>query len=135
MADFNIMPIAEVLGYGDAEDGERLLVQVKDDRGVECRILIPHELEAHFNSQLSMAAMAASEKRAKRGGQPELSIPIHIKQMQGMPADNGIMILRLRMANGMKLDMPLDQKTRDNLRDMMDQIEVKLAGKPDSKSN
>lgn len=135
MSKFNIMPVAEVLGYGEAEKGERLVVQVRDDRGVECRILIPHEIEAHFNSNLSMAAMAASEKRAERGGQAELTAAIYIKQMQGMPVDRDVMILRLRMANGMKLDMPLDQKTRSNLRELLDRTEETMTTMAPPKSN
>lgn len=120
MADeYNVLPIARVISSGADDTGAQLGIRVTDTRRTDCVIMIPHAMEAHFLFQLQAAAETATERRSQRGEGPmPTSMPINLKQFQtfiGSDGNKNVIILRLRLGNGMKLDIPLDAKTNEAL--------------------
>ncbi len=122
----NILPIKRLLGSGDMDEGESLGIRVEDDKGMECVILLPHEMETDFLFRLEAAAEAAGAKRKDGNRRADKTMPIGIDGMQTFIVTDNLAILRILMENGMKLDLPMDDQMRSDLRQLIDGVDAKL---------
>ena len=125
MSDTKKIPqlvIKRVAGFGESDNGNRLGIQIQDQNGVDAVLIIPKELEGEFFARfLSASSMAAK----KRGEAPAPEI-IHAMRVEGFGIDktrDGIAVLQMRLASGIKLDFGLDPGSQSQLRTLLDTIE------------
>lgn len=111
--DYTVLGIQQLLGHGEADQGQQLGIQAVDRNGQKFVLLIPHELEGDFFLRLQGASQTAAKKRASHPS-TELALGIRVVGTEMLKEGDDV-LLRCRLSNGMKLDLSLDQSTRDQM--------------------
>jgi len=111
-----------IIGFGEADGGSLLCIQIKDQNGTDAVIMIPKELEGEFLARFQSASSFAAAKR----GKPPVPETIAAMRVEGFgigKARDGTAVLQMRLASGIKLDFGLDLDTQIQLRTLLDAIE------------
>lgn len=122
MADPPVMAITAILEHGEADQGQQLGIKIRDRQGTEAVILIPKELESEFLVTLCAASEHAAKTRSSYTTS-EIAMALQVQGTQMVKAEDGSVLLRCKLKNRMNLDLSLDQKARDQIREIVDKAD------------
>ena len=101
--------IKKTLGFGGADHGRLLCIEIEDEQGANVAIMIPHTLEAEFLVRFQAACLYAAKER---GQPPDTRIEnvLQPEQIDVGVTENHKIGLRMKLPIGMTLDLLLSDK-------------------------
>lgn len=115
--------VTQTTAFGESEGGRMVCVEIVDQSGITAVIMIPFELEAEFFARFQGASIMAAKVRGQEPNEL-VANALSVEDIYMGPIHQNRIGLRLKMRNGMTMNMVLPdgaiEQFRSALKEMQD---------------
>lgn len=124
--------VAKTTAFGESDQGRLICIEIVEHGGDTILLMIPATLEGEFFGRFQAASIMAAKVRGQ-DSDASVAHALSAEEVTLGVLDNQKIGLRLRMTNGMKMNMALTDKAIEDLRKSLADLDLyRKAGGPSS---